>query len=62
MLQASSSIETKTSWVAASVALFIMTMSYGGAWIAVVALKDIANEVGGTRSIPALRKGNPGGL
>ena len=54
MLQSSSSIETKTSWVAASVALFIMTMSYGGAWIAVVALKDIANEVGGTRSVPAL--------
>ena len=54
MLQASSSIETRTSWVAASVALFIMTMSYGGAWIAVVALKDIANEVGGTRSVPAL--------
>jgi len=54
MLQSSSSIETKTSWVVASVALFIMTMSYGGAWIAVVALKDIANEVGGTRSVPAL--------
>src|SRR3974390_3679650 len=54
MLQSSSANETKTSWVVASVALFILTMSYGAAWIAVVALKDIANEVGGTRPIPAL--------
>ena len=55
MLQSpSTSIETKASWVVASVALFIMAMSYGAAWITAVALKDIANEVGGTRSIPAL--------
>jgi MFS family permease len=54
MLQFPSSIETKTSWAVASVALFVLGMSYGGAWIAVVALKDIANEVDGSRSVPAL--------
>jgi MFS family permease len=55
MLQSpSTSIETRASWVVASVALFIMAMSFGAAWITAVALKDIAAEVGGTRSIPAL--------
>jgi MFS family permease len=29
-------------------------MSFGAAWITAVALKDIANEVGGARSVPAL--------
>ncbi len=38
----------------ASVALCIMGMSFGAAWITAVALKDIAAEVGGMRSIPAL--------
>ncbi|HEY1475615.1 MAG TPA: MFS transporter [Pseudolabrys sp.] len=50
----SPSIESKASWVVASVALFIMMMSFGAAWITAVALKDIAAEVGGARSIPAL--------
>lgn len=50
----SSSIETRASWVVASAALFIIGMSFGAAWITAVALKDIANEVGGARSIPAL--------
>ena len=55
MLQSpSSSIESRASWVVASVALCIMAMSFGAAWITAVALKDIAAEVGGTRSIPAL--------
>jgi MFS family permease len=54
MLQSSSSIETKASWVVASVALFIMMMAFGAAWITAVALKDIATEAGGARSIPAL--------
>src|SRR3972149_7000714 len=49
-----SSIESKASWVVASVALLIMMMAFGAAWITAVALKDIAGEVGGTRSIPAL--------
>lgn len=55
MLQSpSSSIETRASWAVASAALFIIGMSFGAAWITAVALKDIANEVGGARSIPAL--------
>src|SRR6202140_1831488 len=55
MLQSpASSVETKASWAVASVALFILGMSFGGAWLTVVALKDIASEVGGARSVPAL--------
>src|SRR3984957_15941841 len=54
MLQSPSSVETKASWAVASVALFVLCMSYGSAWIAVVALKDIAGEVDGARSVPAL--------
>jgi MFS family permease len=48
------SIETKASWAVASVALFILGMSFGAAWLTTVALKDIANEVGGSRAVPAL--------
>jgi MFS family permease len=48
------SIESRESWVVASVALLIMMMAFGAAWITAVALKDIAAEVGGARSIPAL--------
>src|SRR3954464_3725638 len=50
----SGSVETKASWAVASVALAILGMSFGAAWITVVALKDIASEVGGLRSVPAL--------
>jgi MFS family permease len=50
----SGSVETRASWAVASVALAILGMSFGAAWITVVALKDIASEVGGSRSIPAL--------
>jgi MFS family permease len=48
------SIETRESWVVASVALVAMGFSFGAPWIAVVALKAIAAELAGTRSIPAL--------
>jgi MFS family permease len=55
MLQSpSSSIETKASWVVAAAALCALMMAFGAAWITAVALKDIAAEVNGTRSIPAL--------
>ena len=50
----SASIESRDSWVIASVALCTMAMSFGAAWITAVALKDIAAEVDGMRSIPAL--------
>jgi MFS family permease len=47
-------METRTSWVVAGVALATMLMAFGTVWITAVALTDIAAEVGGTRSIPAL--------
>jgi MFS family permease len=54
MLQSSSTIETRDSWIVATVALLVMMMAFGAAWIIAVALKDIAGELGGTRSVPAL--------
>jgi MFS family permease len=48
------SIESKTSWTVTCVALGIMTLSFGSPWILIVALKPVAAELGGTRSIPAL--------
>jgi MFS family permease len=53
MLQSSSSVETRASWVVATVALLTMLMAFGAAWITAVALKDIAAEVGGVRAVPA---------
>ena len=50
----SDSVETRASWAVASAALAILGMLFGAAWITAVALKDIAAEVGGARSIPAL--------
>jgi MFS family permease len=55
MLQSSIvSIETKQSWTVALAALVTMLMAFGAAWITAVGLKDIAAEVDGARSIPAL--------
>jgi MFS family permease len=48
------SIETKASWIVATVATVVMAIAFGAPWITVVALKDIAAEVNGERSIPAL--------
>ena len=47
------SIETRTSWITASMSLVILGISFGAAWIAVVALKPIAADMGGVRSVPA---------
>jgi MFS family permease len=47
------SVETRTSWTVAVVVLFVMAIAFGAPWITVVALKDIAAEVGGERSVPA---------
>src|SRR5688500_9264380 len=54
MFPTSPSIETKTSWIVATVALVILAMAFGAAWIIAVALKDIAAEADGIRSIPSL--------
>jgi len=48
-----SSVETPTSWLVASVILFVMAIAFGAPWITVVALKEIAAEVDGERAIPA---------
>jgi MFS family permease len=48
------SIETRTSWVVAFAALGIMSIAYGAPFVAVVALKQIASELGSARSVPAL--------
>jgi MFS family permease len=47
------SIETRTSWVVATAVLIVMAVAFGAPWITVVALKDIAAEVNGERSVPA---------
>src|SRR5581483_11175333 len=47
------SVETRTSWVVATTVLIIMAIAFGAPWITVVALKDIAAEVNGARSVPA---------
>jgi MFS family permease len=48
------SIESKRSWTVATAALVTLLMAFGSAWITAVGLKDIAAEVDGARSIPAL--------
>lgn len=47
------SVETRQSWVVASVILVVMAIAFGAPWITIVALKNIAAEVNGERSIPA---------
>jgi len=48
------SVETGYSWLVAVVALIIMGLALGAGWITAVALTEIAAEVGGSRSVPAL--------
>src|SRR2546430_4269778 len=48
------SVESRESWAVATVALVILTVSFGAPWIIIVALKQIAAETGGLRSVPAL--------
>lgn len=48
------SIETRASWVVAFTALGVMSIAYGAPFVAVVALKQIAGELGSARSVPAL--------
>src|SRR5262245_58538404 len=49
------SIETKSSWVIASMVLVILAVAFGAPWVAIVALKAIADDAGGgLRAVPAL--------
>jgi MFS family permease len=47
-------VETRTSWVVATVALLTLAFSFGAPWVAVVSLKAIAAEFGSGRETPAL--------
>jgi MFS family permease len=47
-------VDSKSSWTVATVGVLVMGTAFGAPWMAAVALKDIAAEVGGTRSVPAL--------
>jgi MFS family permease len=47
-------VDSKSSWVVATVSVLILGTAFGAPWMAAVALKDIAAEVGGARSVPAL--------
>jgi len=53
-LSRSDSVETKASWSVAVAAMVILGMSFGATLFTAVALKDIASEVDGLRSVPAL--------
>jgi hypothetical protein len=48
------SVETRASWRVAVVSLVILGISWGGPWVSAVGLKQIAADLGGTRSAPAL--------
>jgi MFS family permease len=54
MSGAVASIETRASWIAATAALIVMSVAFGAPYVSVVALKPIAAELGGERSVPAL--------
>ena len=54
LAQPMTSIETRKSWVVAFTALAVMSIAYGAPFVAVVALKPIAGELGSARSGPAL--------
>src|SRR5215469_4745610 len=47
-------IETRASWIVALTALGLYSLCFGAPVITVVALKQIAAEIGGGRSAPAL--------
>ena len=47
------SIESRESWVVASMSLAILAVALGAPWVTIVALKIIAAETGGARSVPA---------
>ena len=47
------SVETRSSWIVASMVLLILALSFGAPWITIVALKLIAEDMGGLRSIVA---------
>jgi MFS family permease len=49
-----STIETRSSWIVASVSVALLSLSFGALWITAVGLKPIAADLGGARSAPSL--------
>lgn len=47
-------LDSRRSWIVATMALVCLGMSFGGPLIAIVGLKTIAADMGGARSVPAL--------
>src|ERR1700747_2437101 len=47
-------VDSKSSWVVATVCVLPPAPAVWAPWMSAVALKDIAAEVGGARSVPAL--------
>jgi len=47
------SVETRSSWIVATMTLLILAVSFGAPWVTIVALKLIAEDMGGLRSIAA---------
>src|SRR5262249_55479075 len=47
------SVETRGSWSVATAVLVVLALSFGAPWITIIALKMIAAEQGGLRSVPA---------
>ena len=47
-------IETRSSWIVASVSVALLSLSFGALWITAVGLKSIAADLGGARSAPSL--------
>src|SRR5262245_37014684 len=48
------SIESKDSWIVATMVLVILAVSFGAPWVTIVALKAIAADTGGLRAVPSL--------
>jgi MFS family permease len=51
---AARSIETRSSWLVASISLVLLALSFGALWITTIGLKPIAAEMSGARSVPSL--------
>src|SRR5262245_49881681 len=48
------SIESRDSWIVATMVLVILAVSFGAPWVSIVALKAIAADTGGLRAVPSL--------
>ena len=49
-----SSVETKSSWVVASMILVVMAVAFGAPWITIVALKELQPKLAASAQSPHL--------